>query len=63
MFLTLEDPNAKVKGGQEFDVDLHEALMTVEDEAYSSDVVVQEHQKGYKLNGRVIRHAKVAVNK
>ena len=49
--------------GKEFDVDVHEALMTAKDENYPSDVVVQEHQKGYKLNDRVIRHAKVAVNK
>jgi molecular chaperone GrpE len=49
--------------GMEFDVELHEALMVAEDEGYSSNVVVQEHQKGYTLNGRVIRHAKVAVNK
>jgi molecular chaperone GrpE len=49
--------------GKEFDVDLHEALTLVEDKNYPSNVVVQEHQKGYKLNGRVIRHAKVAVNK
>ena len=48
--------------GEEFDVDLHEALMMAKDENFASNVVVQEHQKGYKLNDRVIRHAKVAVN-
>jgi molecular chaperone GrpE len=49
--------------GTEFNVDLHEALMTAHDEKYPSDYVVQEHQKGYKLNDRVLRPAKVAVNK
>ena len=49
--------------GKEFDVDVHDALMMASDENYPSDIVVQEHQKGYKQNGRVIRPAKVAVNK
>lgn len=49
--------------GKEFDVEYHEAMMMVNDEKYPPDIVVQEHQKGYKLQDRVIRHAKVAVNK
>lgn len=49
--------------GEEFNVDFHEALMMVEDDSYPSNVIVQEHQKGYKINGRVLRHARVAVNK
>ncbi len=49
--------------GKEFDYDLHEAIMMVEDKEKPSNTVVQEHQKGYKLNGKVIRHAKVVVNK
>lgn len=49
--------------GNEFDVGIHEALMMVENESFASNVVVEVHQKGYKLNGRVLRHAKVAVNK
>ncbi|HHM23718.1 MAG TPA: nucleotide exchange factor GrpE [Bacteroidetes bacterium] len=49
--------------GKEFDYDLHEAIMMVEDKDKPSNTVVQEHQKGYKLNGKVIRHAKVVVNK
>jgi len=49
--------------GQPFDVDVHEALMMVEDENYPSNTVTQEHQKGYRLNGKVIRHAKVVVAK
>jgi len=49
--------------GKEFDLNLHEAVMMVEDEKHPSNTVVQEHQKGYKLNGKVIRHAKVVINK
>lgn len=49
--------------GEEFDIDLHEALMMIKDENFPPNVVAQEHQKGYKLNNRVIRHSKVAVNK
>lgn len=48
--------------GEEFDVDLHEALMMIKDENFPTNVVVQEHLKGYRLNGKVIRHAKVAIN-
>ena len=48
--------------GEEFDLDLHEAMMMVENENYPANVVVEEHLKGYKINGRVLRHAKVAVN-
>ncbi len=49
--------------GKEFDIEIHEALMVVKNEDYRTDYVVREHQKGYRLNGHVIRHAKVAVNK
>jgi len=49
--------------GKEFDVEEHEAVMIVDDNNYPANVVAQEHQKGYKLKGKVIRHAKVAVTK
>ena len=49
--------------GQPFDVDVHEAMMMVEDKSKPSNMVTQEHQKGYRLNGKVIRHAKVVVTK
>lgn len=44
--------------GQKLDPNLHEALMQAPGE---TDTVVQEVEKGYKLNGRVIRFAKVVV--
>jgi len=49
--------------GKPFDVNLHEALMTAESEDYPPNTVIEEHQKGYMLHDRVIRHAKVVVSK
>ncbi len=48
--------------GQEFDPHMHQAVMQTEDEAYGSNVVVEEFQKGYKLKDRVIRPSMVKVN-
>jgi molecular chaperone GrpE len=47
--------------GEKFDPNLHEAIMQVESDEYEADQVAQEFLKGYKLNDKVIRHAKVAV--
>ena len=49
--------------GQPFDVDKHDALLQVDKKDSNPDIVVEEHEKGYLLNGRVIRHAKVIVSK
>jgi len=49
-------------GGKEFDPNLHQAVMQVEDENYDSNIVVEELQKGYKLKDRVIRPSMVKVN-
>ncbi|MDQ0213934.1 molecular chaperone GrpE [Oikeobacillus pervagus] len=48
--------------GKEFDPNLHQAVMTAEDENYDSNIVVEEFQKGYKLKDRVIRPSMVKVN-
>ena len=47
--------------GQPFNPDLHYAVSTVENEELGSNVVASVLQKGYQLNGKVIRHAMVAV--
>lgn len=47
--------------GEKFDPNLHEALMTVQSDEYDPDYVAQEFVKGYKLDDKVIRHAKVGV--
>jgi molecular chaperone GrpE len=49
--------------GQEFDPDKHDALMQMEAENVESGQVLDEHLKGYTLNGKVIRHAQVIVAK
>lgn len=61
--------NLKLKGlevieskGQTFDADLHEAITTIP--APSKDLkgkIIDETEKGYRLNGHVIRFAKVVV--
>lgn len=48
---------------EQFDPALHQAMMQREDADKSDGVVLEEYQKGYKLNDRVIRPAKVVVNK
>ncbi len=47
--------------GKCFDPNYHEALMTVEREDVDEHTVVGELQKGYLLNGRMLRTAKVQV--
>lgn len=47
--------------GQEFNPDLHNAVMQVESGEYDSGVVAQELQKGYKYKDSVVRHSMVAV--
>ena len=47
--------------GQEFNPDLHNAVMQVESEAYEPGTVAQELQKGYTYKDNVVRHSMVAV--
>jgi len=49
--------------GETFDPALHEAMMQKSEPEKEDNIVLQEFQKGYKLNGRVIRPVKVIVNK
>ncbi len=49
--------------GQEFDPNLHNAVMQVESEEYETGVVAQELQKGYTYRDSVVRHSMVAVTK
>ena len=49
--------------GKIFDPNCHEALMQVEDSNFPEHTIVEELQKGYLLNDRVIRTAKVKVSK
>jgi molecular chaperone GrpE len=48
--------------GQEFDPNLHEAILGVPiSEGQEDNQVVQEMQKGYKMRNKVIRPARVTV--
>lgn len=52
----------KTESGR-FDPNLHEAVETVEQEGMDSGVILEEMQKGYLMNGKLIRPAKVKVAK
>lgn len=47
--------------GQEFDPELHNAVMQVENDELESGTVAQELQKGYMYRDSVVRHSMVAV--
>ncbi len=47
--------------GQEFDPNLHNAVMQVASEEYESGIVAQELLKGYTYRDSVVRHSMVAV--
>ncbi len=54
--VTIEDP-----AGQPFDPNKHNAVMHIEDGELGENTVAQVFQKGFLLNGRVIRFATVQV--
>jgi len=51
------------KPGTAFDPELHEAIQFDEEATGEHEVVADEMQAGYTLNGHVIRHAMVKVTK
>lgn len=48
---------------QKFDPYKHEALLTENNENYENNEIIQDLQKGYTLNSKVIRYSKVKVCK
>ena len=52
---------SEVPSEGKFDPNLHEALCAVEGE--EDDMIAEVFQKGYMLNGKVLRYAKVKVTK
>ncbi len=60
---TLEDAGVETieTVGQQFDPNLHNAVMHVEDEKYGENEIAMELQKGYKYRGSVVRHSMVQV--
>jgi len=49
--------------GKKFDPNFHEAFLQEEKDDMEPDTVVKEMQKGYILNGRLIRPSMVAISK
>ena len=49
--------------GKPFDPNLHEALCRVETHEHEENTVTEEYSRGYTLNGRILRPAKVVVAK
>ena len=47
--------------GKQFDPNLHNAVMHVDDENYGENEVIEEFMKGYMINDKVIRHSMVKV--
>ena len=48
--------------GQTFDPNLHEAVLREPSEEFEEDFIVEELQRGYHLDGKVLRHALVKVS-
>jgi molecular chaperone GrpE len=49
--------------GQKFDPAMHEAITQKTETGQDDDTVLEEFQKGYKLDGRVTRPSRVIINK
>lgn len=49
--------------GEKFDHNLHHAVMTEESDTVEEDYIIETFQKGYTLNGRILRPAMVKVRK
>ena len=49
--------------GKEFDANLHNAVMHVEDDEFGENIVAEELQKGYMYKENVLRHSMVKVAK
>ncbi len=47
--------------GKEFDPNLHNAVMHIEDENFGENIIAEEFQKGYMYHDSVVRHSMVKV--
>ena len=56
--VNVEPMNAE---GKEFDPELHNAVMHIEDDTYNENVVLEELKKGYMYKEEVLRHSMVKV--
>lgn len=60
---TLEDAGVEAieAVGQQFDPNLHNAVLHIDDEKFGENEISMEMQKGYKYRGTVVRHSMVQV--
>ena len=49
--------------GEKFNPEFHEAIEEIKSSEKEQGIIIEEFQKGYKLNGRVIRAARVKISK
>ena len=49
--------------GDLMDPEIHNAMLTQEDKAHDDGAILDVFEKGYRYREKVIRHAKVIVNK
>ena len=49
--------------GDEMDPDIHDAMLTQSDKKMDDNSILEVFEKGYRYRDKVIRHAKVIVNK
>ena len=61
--LTKNGVEAVEADGEAFDPNLHHAILTEESDTVEEGYVIETLQKGYKLNGKLIRPAMVKVAK
>ena len=47
--------------GEQFNPEIHNAVMHVDDDKVDENTVVEQFQKGYMFNDKVIRHSMVKV--
>ena len=61
----LENKNIEPFGleGEVLDPELHDAMMTQKDKKKDDNTILSVFEKGYRYHDKVIRHAKVVVNK
>ena len=51
------------KQGDKMDPDIHDAMLTQKDDNFDEEVILEVYEKGYTYRDKIIRHAKVIVNK
>lgn len=49
--------------GKQFDHNTMEAIMTDKDETKENNIVLKEIEPGYMMNGKIVKYARVVVNK